>query len=289
MGKEKCVETANCFAELLSEHQDKIIMFGKAVLLTVLVILLAWIVSRVLKNIIMGAVKKYPLVDEAVGKVSASILRVFIWLIAFLIILDLFGVNTASILTVLGAAGLAIGLAMKDSLSNIAAGLMLLILRPYKLGDYVDCGSVSGTIKEMGLFTTTLETVDGIFISAPNNVVFGSPVKNYSRNALRRADIVVGIAYGDSLPKAIEVLLDFMKQNELILQDPAPEVLVTELANSSVNLNLRFWAKSEQYWDAFWSVKAGLKPVIESAGLNIPFPQRVVTFANAIPQNTESK
>ena len=182
MNKEKCAETANFFAALWAEHQNQIILFGKAVLLAILVILLAWIVTRVIKKVIMNAIKKYPLMDESVGKVSASILRVFIWLIAFLIILDLFGVNTASILTVLGAAGLAIGLAMKDSLSNIAAGLMLLILRPYKVGDYVDSGAASGTIEEMGLFTTTLKTVDGIFVSVPNNAIFGGPVKNYSRN-----------------------------------------------------------------------------------------------------------
>lgn len=287
MNKEKCAETANFFAALWAEHQNQIILFGKAVLLAILVILLAWIVTRVIKKVIMNAIKKYPLMDESVGKVSASILRVFIWLIAFLIILDLFGVNTASILTVLGAAGLAIGLAMKDSLSNIAAGLMLLILRPYKVGDYVDSGAASGTIEEMGLFTTTLKTVDGIFVSVPNNAIFGGPVKNYSRNPLRRADIVVGIAYGDSLPKAIEVLTEYLKQNELVIQDPAPEVLVSELSDYSVNLNLRFWATSEKYWDAYWNVKEEVKAVIESAGLNIPFPQRVVTVVNAIPQDTK--
>ena len=288
MSGELCVlAAANSFSKFLEGQQNNIVTFGKTVLLTVVVIVLTVIVSKVLKKLITGAIQKVPHMDEAVGKVLASIVRVLLWLVSFLIILDLFGVNTASILTVLGAAGLAIGLAMKDSLSNIAAGLMLLILRPYKLGDYVDCGSVSGTIKDMGLFTTTLETFDGIFVSAPNSVVFGAPVKNYSRNPLRRADIVIGIAAGDSLTKAVEVLTQFMKQNELIIQDPAPEVLVSELSDYSVNLNLRFWATSEKYWDAYWNVKEEVKAVIESAGLNIPFPQRVVTVVNAIPQDTK--
>jgi small conductance mechanosensitive channel len=201
-----------------------------------------------------------------------------IWVLGAMVVLDLFGVNTASILTVLGAAGLAVGLAMKDSLSNIAAGLMLLFMRPYKVGDYVECGNISGTIMEMGLFTTILKTFDGVFISAPNSAIFGNPVKNYSRNPFRRADITVGIAYGDSLPQALEVLNELLKNNEFVEQEPAPQVLVAELADSSVNLTLRYWAKTADYWNAYWTIKKDLKTVIENAGLNIPFPQRVVTM-----------
>ena len=269
------------FTELWKNHQKVVIQIGKTILFSVIILVLAWIISRIFKSAIIKMMKRVPHIDESVGKILASISRIFVWLIAFLIILDFWGVNTASILTVLGAAGLAIGLAMKDSLSNIAAGLMLLVLRPYKTGDYIDCGSVAGTIEEMGLFTTRLKTFDGIYVSAPNNVVFGSPIKNYSRNKLRRADIVIGIAYGDSVTKAVEVLLAFMKENELILEDPAPEVLVSDISNCAVNLNLRFWTTSEKYWEAYWGVKAGLKTVIENAGLNLPLPHRVVTYINS--------
>ena len=209
------------------------------------------------------------------------IVRTLIWVVGLLIILDLFGFNTASLLTVLGAAGLTIGLAMKDSLSNIAAGIMLLILRPYKQGDYIDCGSISGNIQQMGMFSTVLKTADGLFVSAPNSVVFGTPIKNYSRNPTRRTDITVGIGYGDSLPVALNVLTEIMMKEPMVLKDPAPEVLVAELADSSVNLTLRYWTASENYWTAYWTIKAKLKPVIEGAGLNIPFPQRVVTLVNA--------
>lgn len=266
------------FCNLWTNHQAEVIQFGKAIVLVILVLIVAWIVAKIAKRGIKRAILKVPTMDEAVANAIYSAVRVLIWLVAFLIILDLFGVNTASILTVLGAAGLAIGLAMKDSLSNIAAGLMLLVLRPYKIGDYVDCGTVSGTIKNMGLFSTTLETVDGLFVSAPNSVVFATPVKNYSRNPLRRADIVIGIAYGDSLPKAIEVMKELMEQTEKILKDQPREVLVSELADSSVQLNLRFWTKTEDYWEVYWQVKGQLKPAIEAAGLHIPFPQRVITM-----------
>ena len=269
-------------------YSDSILHFGKILVLTLLIILIALFVGRLVRKIIRSAVAKVPSLDPTVGKIFYSIARTFIWLFTVLIILDLFGFNTASLLTVLGAAGLAVGLAMKDSLSNIAAGIMLILLRPYKVGDYVDCGSVSGTIKEMGLFTTILATPDGIFIAAPNSVIFGTPVKNYSRNETRRVDITVGISYGDSLPQGIKILQSLLEKNQIILKDPAPQVLVADLADSSVNLTLRFWVPTAKYWDAYWEIKGQLKETIESAGLNIPFPQRVITFANAIPEDKKN-
>ena len=278
---------SGAFRDFWMTHQDAILHFAKVLLLALVIILVALLVGRLIRKVINRAVEKVPSLDRSVGNIFYSIARTFLWLFTVLIILDLFGFNTASLLTVLGAAGLAVGLAMKDSLSNIAAGLMLLLLRPYRVGDYIDCGSVSGTIKEMGLFTTTLSTADGIFIAAPNSTLFGSPVKNYSRNATRRVDITVGISYGDSLPEGLRVLQGLMEKNELILKDPAPEVLVDNLADSSVNLTLRFWVASGNYWPAFWEIKGALKPTIEAAGLNIPFPQRVITFANAIPEENK--
>ncbi len=260
------------------QHQASLLHLGKSVILGIVILVLAWGVATLARKLILRATRRFDAVDDSVGKILSGVARTIIWLFAALIILDLLGINTASILTVLGAAGLAVGLAMKDSLSNIAAGIMLLFLRPYKLGDYIDCGSVSGTIREIGLFTTTLTTPDGLYIAAPNSVLFGSPIKNYSRNPQRRADVTVGIAYGDSLAQGMEILLKLMKDHPLILQNPAPEVLVSELADSSVNLTLRFWTENQNYWEAYWSVKAQLKGVLEGAGLNIPFPQRVVTL-----------
>ncbi len=265
-------------------YQDQIIALGKALIISLVIILLASIISRIVKKCIINGVKKVDRLDESTGKVFASVSKVFIWIFALLIILDQFGVNTASILTVLGAAGLAVGLAMKDSLSNVAAGLMLLILRPYKAGDYVDCGTVSGTIKMMGLFSTEVETIDGMFIMIPNSVIIAAPVKNYSRNPRRRADIPVGIAYGDSLPDALTALKKLMNENEQILQDPAPEVLVSELADHSVNLTLRFWTENGNYWNVYWQIKSQLKGAIEDSGLHIPFPQRVITLASPLPE-----
>ncbi len=265
-------------------HQQDILRLGRILLLCLLVVILAKLAAVVARKLIMKTIKKIDGMDEAIGHVIYTIAKTIIWIIAGLIALDLFGFNTSSILTILGAAGLAIGLAMKDSLSNIAAGIMLLILHPYKAGDYIDCGSISGTIKEPGLFTTTLQTVDGLFVAAPNSVLFGNPVKNYSRNPLRRADITVGISYTDNLAEGIKVLMELMNSNPLIIKDPAPTVLVADLADSSVNLTLRFWSTTQDYWTVYWQIKGQLKNALESAGLNIPFPQRVVTFANGLPE-----
>ena len=273
-------ETTSMLQNLWAEHQGTVIHFGKIILLAILVLLVAWIVARICKRLIVKAVEKIPGLDNSIGQILGNIAKTLVWVVALLMILDLLGVNTASILTVLGAAGLAVGLAMKDSLSNISAGLMLLFLRPYKSGDFIDCGTVSGTITEVGLFTTTLKTPDGIFISAPNSAIFGHPIKNFSRNPIRRADVNVGIAYGDSIPKALEVLNALLQSNEFVLKDPAPQVLVADLADSSVNLTLRFWATTENYWKAFFAIKEDLKGAIEEAGLSIPFPQRVVTLIN---------
>ena len=268
-------------------HQSEFIHFGKLLVLILIILFLAFVFSRILGKIILHFTVRIDGIGPSVGKIFRGLMQCLIWFSALLMIMDLCGINTASLLTVLGAVGLAIGLAVKDSLSNVAAGLMLLLLRPYKIGDYVDCGTVSGTIEEMGLFTTILKTPDGLFISAPNSAIFGNPIKNYSRNPMRRADITVGISYSDSLPQALAVLKQMLEAEELIIKDPPPEVLVSDLADSSVNLTLRFWAASENYWNVFWKVKYQLKSTLEDAGINIPFPQRVVAFAS--PLTLENK
>jgi len=266
--------------QLWNAHGSSIIHFGKILLLVLLALLLAWIFTRIAKKLITKTSEKINTVDDSVSHIVFVFVKGIIWLLALLVILDLLGVNTASILTVLGTVGLAIALAMKDSMSNIAAGLMLMILRPYKTGDFVQCGSITGTIKVIGVFCTEVMTFEGVYVSVPNSVIFGTPVTNYSRNETRRAVLSVGVSYSDDIEKGVEVIKQMLENNELVLKDPAYEVYVDTLADSSVNLTIRFWAKTETYWDAYWQVKAAVKPTLENAGLNIPFPQRVVTIVN---------
>ena len=276
-----CVEKTCTFKEFIKTYQDDLIYCGTRVLLGLVVVVCAWIAYK----IIAGALNRFSNRTRWCDDATTGVLkRVFKWgivFLAFLIILDLCGVNTASLLTVLGAVGLAVGLALKDTLSNMAAGIVLLVMRPYNPGDYIECGSVAGTIQTMGLLTSVVTTPDGLFVSVPNTALQGAPIKNFNRNDLRRVDIVVGVSYSDNIEEGVKALMKFMEENAIILKEPVPKVLIAELADSSVNLQLRFWVKSSQYWDGFWSVKNELKNTLEGAGLHIPFPQRVVTFTNA--------
>ncbi len=187
-----------------------------------------------------------------------------------------FGVETTSMIAVLGAAGLAIGLALQGTLSNVASGVMLLILRPFKIGDFVTAGSLSGTIVEIGLFTSEFRTADGIYIMAPNSQIWNTTITNFSRNPTRRIDIVVGVAYDDDLDVAQKALQELMEGEALVLSDPKPETMVKELGDSSVSINMRCWVNTADYWGAFWALNKGAKAAVENAGCSIPFPQRDV-------------
>ena len=259
--------------------QGEVMHFGKIVLLAAVILIIAYFLNKLIHKAFQKAADKYSL-DVSLVSIINRVLTLMVMSFAALIILELLGINTASVLTVLGAAGLAVGLALKDTLSNIAAGIFLLTQHPYKTGDFVECAGMSGSILEIGLFTTKLRTPQGQDIFVPNNSIIAAPITNYSSNKVRRADITVGIDYADNLEDGIKLLQAMMERNPLILKDPAPTVLVAELADSSVNLTLRFWTENDKYWDAYWDIQRNLKAEIEGAGLNIPFPQRVVTFAN---------
>jgi small conductance mechanosensitive channel len=189
-------------------------------------------------------------------------------------ILNTFGINTASLLAVLGAAGVAVGLALKDTLANIAAGIILLLLGSYHREEYIEFGAYGGTVKEINLFTTILETPEGLFISAPNSSIWGVPLKNYTRNGKRRMELLVGISYSDSIDTAFRVMRDIAETETRFLRDPAPEVIVQSLEDSSVNIALRAWAPTGMYWSIYWDQIKNIKLKIEEAGLHIPFPQR---------------
>ena len=277
-----CAASESTFVNFWENNRELILLIGKKALMIVLVLLLAWICIKFVISFIHRMISKASWCDAATEMVVNKVSRYAIGFIALLIVLDICGINTASLLTVLGAAGLAVGLALKDTLSNLASGLVLLFIRPYNLGDFIECGAISGTVKKMGLFTTVLTTPDGLYISVPNSAMWGNPIKNYSRNELRRADIVVGVSYSDDIEKGVAELKKLMAETETIVNDPAPEVLIAELADSSVNLQLRFWSRTADYWTSYWAIKKSLKRVLEGAGLNIPFPQRVVTLVNTV-------
>ncbi len=193
-----------------------------------------------------------------------------------LAVLNLFGVQTASAIAVVGAAGLALGLALQGTLGHFASGVMLLIFRPFVVGNFVEIGGSVGTVQEIGLFSTILNTADNIQVTIPNSQVFGETIRNYSANATRRVDLVMGVGYDDDLKVAQSVFERVLAADERVLAHPAPLVAVDELGDSSVNFVVRPWCASEDYWAVRRDLVRVIKEELEAAGCSIPYPQRDV-------------
>ncbi|MEQ8664215.1 MAG: mechanosensitive ion channel [Rhodospirillales bacterium] len=250
--------------------------YGLNIVGAIAILIIGWMVAGWVKRAVNKGLSRIERMDATLKPFISSAARYVILVFVIVGVLNQFGVETTSIIAVLGAAGLAIGLALQGTLSNVAAGVMLLLLRPFRTGEYVDAGSVSGTVKEIGLFSTEFTTPQGVCILAPNASLWGSAITNYSRNTTRRADVSVGIAYGDDIEAARKALMDLMTGDERINKDPAPVVLVTLLGDSSVNLQMRCWADTDVFWPVYFDLTEDCKAAVENAGCSIPFPQRDV-------------
>lgn len=191
------------------------------------------------------------------------------------------GIPMTGFVAIIGAAGLAVALAFQGTLSNFSSGVMLLTFRPFKVGDFVDAGGVAGTVKEIGVFTTTMATPDNVRIIIPNSAVAGATIKNFSANEERRVDLVVGVSYDDDLNLAMDVINRVLSADGRVLQDPAPVVAVSEMGASSVDFVVRPWVKAGDYWEVRWSLTKALKEELEAAGCSIPYPQRDVHLYQA--------
>jgi small conductance mechanosensitive channel len=186
------------------------------------------------------------------------------------------GVQTTSFIAIIGAAGLAIGLALQGSLANLAAGVLIILFRPYKVGDYIEGGGVAGTVEEVQIFTTILKTPDNKTIIVPNGQIMGGTITNFSAMAERRIDLVVGVGYDADLDKTRQVLTDLLSADQRILEEPATLIGVVELADSSVNLVVRPWVKTADYWSVYFDLNERIKKRFDVEGITIPFPQRDV-------------
>lgn len=266
----------HAIVEFWNSHSESIVGIGYKALLCLVILFASTLVAKGVRRSIRKANDRFEKLDATLVPILCTTATYVIYIIGGVFILDIFGVNTASIIALLGAAGLAVGFALKDTLSNIAAGIMLLFLRPFRTGDFIEFGSISGTVREINLFTSVLETFDGLYVASPNSVIWGSSIKNFTRNGKRRMDILVGIAYSDSVDDGLTVLQKIAANEPRFLMDPAPQVMVASMGESSVNLQLRGWAKVDDYWDTFWDLNKQVKEEIEQAGLTIPFPQRSV-------------
>jgi len=232
-----------------------------------------WLASRAQRATVrlLGAQSR---IDVTLSSVIASLARYAILIVVVVAVLGQLGIQTTSILAALGAAGLAIGLAIQGTLSNIAAGMMILWLRPFRVGDYIDSGSVAGTVKEVGLFATEIHSWDGIFQFVPNSELWNKRIVNYSRLPTRLNDLAFGVDYADDLDKGMEALRAAAAADKRVMSDPAPQVFVDQLGDSAVTLRLRVWSINGDYWDVRRALTKNGKAALEAAGLSIPFPQR---------------
>jgi small conductance mechanosensitive channel len=273
------------FIDFLKYHSAIILPIVKNLTVAVIIIIIGLNFSKGARKLIHKANSRLPQSDETAVPLLQAIIHYGIIIICIIIILNIFGVSTASLIALLGAAGVTVALALKDTLGNIASGIVLILLGTFHKGEYVEFGLFSGTVKEINLFTTILETPDGIYISAPNSSIWGSPLKNYTRNGKRRMELSVGIAYSDSIDTTFQIMQGIIDEESRFLKDPAPEVFLQSLDDSSVKITIRAWATNHDYWNIYWKMNKTIKAKIEEAGLHIPFPQRDIHIIKEEPLN----
>lgn len=239
------------------------------------VLVVGWTIAGFVSGLIRRRVERTPRIDRTIGNFAASIVRWVILLIVLVAILNVFGIEATSLVAMLGAATLAIGLALQGTLSDLAAGFMLIIFRPYKIDDYVDVGGSAGTVKEINLFFTMLATPNNVQIIVPNGQAWGAVITNYSWNPTRRCDLVFGIDYGDDADRAMQIILDVARADPRVHGDPEPWVRVTNLGSSSVDLTARLWCSSDDFWEMRFDLTKKIKEAFDAGGITIPYPHQV--------------
>lgn len=244
--------------------------------INIVMALAIFIVGKIVIGILINVTKKLMLkakVDALLVNFIASIIKSVMLLFVVIASLNQLGVDTTSLIALVGAAGLAIGLALQGTLQNLASGVMLIIFRPFKDGDFIEAAGVTGTVETIDIFTTTLRTGDNREIIVPNGEIFGGTITNYSKRETRRVDMVFGIGYDDDLKKAKSLIQSILDADERILKDPAASIVVGELADSSVNFNVRPWCKTADYWAIYSDTHENIKLAFDEQGISIPYPQ----------------
>ncbi len=267
--------TGGSLDTLLETVQERGAEFGLQVLAAIAIFIVGRIVAKVVANVVRGIMERAKAEAVLVSFVS-QFTYVGLLIVVILASLTQLGVQVTSFIAVLGAMGLAVGLALQGSLANFAAGLLLVVFRPVKVGDFVDIAGETGTVEEIAIFTTQIVTPDNRTVIIPNASVTGGNVINYTVKGTRRVDLVVGVAYNADLEQTRDVILDVLAQDERILKDPAPTVAVSDLADSSVNFVVRPWCAADVYWDVYFATLEAVKLRLDAEGISIPFPQRDV-------------
>ena len=267
------------FSSILTKIYELLTVYGIRLLAAIAIFVIGLIVAKVIRNVIRRVMERSK-VDSTLTGFVANLS--YAALLAFVVIaaLNKLGVQTASFIAVIGAAGLAIGLALQGSLANFAAGVLMIIFRPFKAGDLIEGAGTTGTVEEIQIFTTQLKTPDNKTIIIPNASMLGGNIINYSTKGSRRVDMVFGIGYEDDIDRARAIILDILQNDPRVFKDPVPVALLSELADSSVNFAVRAWANAGDYWDVYFETTEKVKKRFDEENVSIPFPQRDVHIYN---------
>lgn len=265
-------EEVNKLSQVVGDLLDKAIAFGISVIIAIIIFIIGRIVIKKLIRLVDKILEKSA-VDIGVVKFLHSLLNIALYIVLVIIICDVVGVDTTSFAALVASGGLAIGLAFEGSLSNFAGGILILIMKPFSVGDYIESNGVEGTVSKIDIFYTSLSTADNKSVKLPNGTLSNSILTNYSMHDKRRVEVGVGISYNDDIKKAKEVLVDIMNSYERILKNDNNSVVVKSLGDSSVNLEIRMWVATEDYWDATFYLNENIKIVFEKQNITIPYNQ----------------
>ncbi|MGJ8679298.1 mechanosensitive ion channel family protein [Paraglaciecola sp.] len=249
--------------------------FGAQLISAILVLIIGlWIVGRISNAVRKYAIKGLP--DETLAKFLTNIFEIILKVLLVISVASMVGIETTSFVAILGAAGLAVGLALQGSLSNFAGGVMILIFRPFKVGDYVGAQGIEGAVTDIGIFVTTFETFDKRILIIPNGPIANGNITNFTKSAVRAVEVSIGISYSDDIAKGKAAMEEVLKNDPRVLQEEGNVVAVVDLGSSSVDFLVRAFVKTDDYWGMFFDIRPALKAAVEAEGLTIPFPQRDV-------------
>ncbi|HAS8519344.1 TPA: small-conductance mechanosensitive channel MscS [Vibrio vulnificus] len=256
----------------LTNNSDLLIQYGVNIISAIVILFIGNIIVKAVANSVSKVLNKKEM-DKAVVEFIHGLVRYLLFVIVLIAALGRVGVETASVVAVIGAAGLAVGLALQGSLSNFAAGVLIVAFRPFKSGDYVEIGGVAGSVEAIQIFQTVLKTPDNKMVVVPNSGVIGGAITNYSRHTTRRVDLMIGVSYKSDLKKTKQVIRETLEKDTRILKDPDMTIGVVALADSSVNFVVRPWCKTEDYWAVYFDSMQAIKEALDANGIEIPFPQ----------------
>ena len=273
------MEEVTNLKEITEVYLERFIAFLPDLLGSILWLAVGWWIIRLLIGYLRRLFDKKGH-NPALTKFILTLVNWGLVILLLVSVVGMLGIETTSFIAVLGAAGLAVGLALQGSLSNFAGGVLIIALKPFKLGDWIEVNGISGSVKDISMFYTKLNTFGNQLAIIPNGELSNENIVNYTGEPIRRDAITIGISYDSNIKVAKDVIMNLLKEQEDILEDPEPAVVVTELADNSVNLSVRFWAKNEYFWDRHFYTIEEAKTRLEAAGISIPFPQRDVHFYN---------